>query len=94
MESLSEQYSYLFLLGLLNSNYVSRLYTDIRGGDYHVVPEHLRQIPIPFANQEIQKTIASLVNTIMDNRASDREYNSLQQQLDSIVETLYAKRES
>ena len=94
MESLSEQYSYLFLLGLLNSNYVSRLYTDIRGGDYHVVPEHLRQIPIPIVNQEIQKTIASLVNTIMDNRASGREYSSLQQQLDTIVETLYAKRES
>ena len=89
MEGLSNNYSYLFLLGLLNSSYVSKLYTDIRGGDYHVVPEHLRQIPIPNVEFSTQLKIGTLVETIIDERKKGHSIEAQQMELNTYVESLY-----
>ena len=62
MEELSSKVSLKYLLGIVNSKKGEELFTAIRGGDYHVVPEHLRQIPIPIpSDTELQK-IESLVD--------------------------------
>ena len=47
MEMLSGKIDLLYLLCILNSRYGQILLDDIRGGDYHIVPEHIRNIPIP-----------------------------------------------
>jgi len=47
MEMLSDKIDLLYLLCILNSRYGQILLDDIRGGDYHIVPEHIRNIPIP-----------------------------------------------
>ncbi|MBQ7264322.1 MAG: Eco57I restriction-modification methylase domain-containing protein, partial [Synergistaceae bacterium] len=47
MERLSEGVGLRFLLGVMNSRMASALLTDLRGGDYHIYPEHIRNIPIP-----------------------------------------------
>ena len=49
METLSAAVDLRYLLAVMNSRYASVLLTNIRGGDYHIYPEHIRNIPIPNA---------------------------------------------
>ncbi len=65
MEALSRTVDLKYLLGVMNSKYASVLLTNIRGGDYHIYPEHIRNIPIPSATPEQQKPIIALVNKIL-----------------------------
>ena len=80
-----------FLLGLLNSKYATVLLKDIRGGDYHIVPEHIRNIPIPSATQEQQDAIIEIVDDILnakeDNLSSDT--SALEKRIDILVYRLY-----
>ena len=65
MEELSRKVDPLYLLGILNSKYASILLTDIRSGDYHIVPEHIRNIPIALVSKGQQQPIIELVNSIL-----------------------------
>jgi len=49
MEELSEKINLYYLLAILNSKYASHLLSIQRGGDYHIYPEHIRNLPIPIA---------------------------------------------
>ena len=62
MEELSKTVELQYLLGVMNSQYASVLLTNLRGGDYHIYPEHIRNIPIPSAPAQ-QKPIIALVDT-------------------------------
>lgn len=63
MEELSKSVELRYLLGVMNSKYASVLLTNLRGGDYHIYPEHIRNIPIPSAPAQ-QKPIIALVDKI------------------------------
>ena len=63
MEELSKTVELRYLLGVMNSKYASVLLTNLRGGDYHIYPEHIRNIPIPSATPAQQKPIIALVDT-------------------------------
>lgn len=91
MSKLSEKVSLKYLLGLLNSTYATILLKDIRGGDYHIVPEHIRNIPIPDASKEQQKAIVDIVDDILDTKKKDsmEDTNILEQQIDLLVYHLY-----
>jgi adenine-specific DNA-methyltransferase len=65
MERLSEQVDLRYLLGILNSKYTSVLLANLRGGDYHIYPEHLRNLPVPLADKAHQQPIISLVEQIL-----------------------------
>lgn len=54
MEKLSQTVDLRYLLGIMNSRYASVLLTNLRGGDYHIYPEHIRNIPIPPATKAQQ----------------------------------------
>ncbi|HAT81076.1 MAG TPA: hypothetical protein DCS17_06715, partial [Flavobacterium sp.] len=60
MEKLSKEVDLKYLLGILNSKYTSVLLSNLRGGDYHIYPEHLRNMPIPKALKLIQDKIIQL----------------------------------
>lgn len=64
MEELSKTVELRYLLGVMNSKYASVLLTNLRGGDYHIYPEHIRNIPIPSATHAQQKPIIALVDKI------------------------------
>lgn len=64
MEELSKTVELRYLLGVMNSKYASVLLTNLRGGDYHIYPEHIRNIPIPSAPAQ-QKPIIALVDKIL-----------------------------
>ncbi|MDR3234389.1 MAG: N-6 DNA methylase [Planctomycetaceae bacterium] len=91
MEQLSVQVDLHYLLGLLNSRYASVLLSNLRGGDYHIYPEHLRNLPIPLASEKQQKSIISLVNQILaakkENPAADTSVSEAK--IDEFVYRLY-----
>jgi len=71
MESYSEQVDLRYLLAILNSNYASVLLTRLRAGDYHIYPEHLRNIPIPLVKLNQQQPIIAIVDLILYLKSND-----------------------
>ena len=65
MEKLSESVDLRYLLCIMNSKYASVLLENIRGGDYHIVPEHIRNIPIPEATEEQSKELVELADKML-----------------------------
>ncbi len=91
MENISSSFDMHFLLGILNSKYAEQLLTNIRGGDYHIVPEHIRKIPIPTASIQTQNTIADIVKRIIELKKINPNagMKELENQIDFIVYKLY-----
>ena len=65
METLSENMNLKYILAIMNSKYASVLLTNLRGGDYHIYPEHIRNIPIPNADPETQKQLADFADEMI-----------------------------
>jgi hypothetical protein len=91
MEAYSKQIDLRYLLGILNSRYANVLLSNLRGGDYHIYPEHLRNLPIPLVEKSKQKNIIDLVNQIIviktDNPISN--ISNLEQKIDKLVYEFY-----
>ena len=65
MESLSETIDLRYILTIMNSKYASVLLSDLRGGDYHIYPEHIRNIPIPSITLESQRPYIDLADKML-----------------------------
>ena len=91
MEGLSETVDLRYLFGVMNSKYASVLLTNLRGGDYHIYPEHIRNIPIPSASSIQQQLIIKNVDQILKVKATDSSFDTsdLEQKLDRLVYHLY-----
>lgn len=91
MELNSESIDLRYLIGILNSKYASNLLNNLRGGDYHIYPEHLRNFPIPLIAIEKQQTLISLVNQVISNKTENAnlDITSLISEIDSIVYKFY-----
>ena len=95
MEKLSQTVDLRYLLGVLNSRYASVLLTNIRGGDYHIYPEHIRNIPIPSATPIQQRPIIVLVDKILaaKNVNPQKDTSEWEMELDKLVYELYGLSE-
>ena len=89
MEALSGEVDLFYLLGVLNSSMAGQLLADQRGGDYHIYPEHIRNLPIPIATSKQQEEIAQLVRTIMEKIHGGQDCEPEQQKVNQIVSALY-----
>ena len=91
MELLSNTIELKYLLGVLNSRYADVLLSNLRGGDYHIYPEHIRNIPIPNATSEQQRDIVSLVNRILaaKKESPQADTSALEAEIDQLVYQLY-----
>jgi len=91
MESFSEQVDLRYLLGILNSPCAGVLLSNLRGGDYHIYPEHLRNFPIPLASKERQQPVIALVEQILSDRKENpaSDTSVLERQIDELVCELY-----
>ena len=89
MEALSSEVDLLYLLGVLNSSMAGKLLADQRGGDYHIYPEHIRNLPIPIATSNQQEEIAQLVRIIMEKIHGGQDCETEQQKVNQIVSALY-----
>ncbi len=91
MEKLSTTVDLRYLLGVMNSKYVTLLLRNLRGGDYHIYPEHVRNIPIPTASTEDQQKIIALVDEILAAKKSNpaADTSALEAEIDEKVFDLY-----
>ncbi len=96
MESLSQTVNLHYLIGVINSRYTSVLLTNLRGGDYHIYAEHIRNIPIPAASAAKQKPIIALVDRILAAKKenSEADTSALEKQIDELVFDLYGLEEA
>ena len=91
MEMLSISIDLRYLIGILNSSYAKVLLDDKRAGDYHIYPEHIRNIPIAEASTDQQKPIIDLVVKVIDSQKSNTnaDISELENQIDVLVYKLY-----
>ena len=89
MEEMSNDINLFYLLGILNSSKADKLLANQRGGDYHIYPEHIRNLPIPLPDKEQQDAIGSIAKEILARRSNNQDYSDLSQQIDILVEQLY-----
>ena len=97
MEKLSETVDLKYLLAIMNSRYASVLLTNLRGGDFNIYPEHIRNIPIPTATQSQQQELANLATLMMEavkkqqDAKSDQEKNICKMRIEAIDAQINAK---
>lgn len=91
MEALSEDVNLFYLLGVLNSSKTDQLLADQRGGDYHIYPEHIRNLPIPLPDKEHQEIIGNIAEEILARGTKKQDYSDLAQQINVLVEQLYSQ---
>ena len=89
MESLSKEVDLYYLLGILNSSMADQLLADQRGGDYHIYPEHIRNLPIPVPEKNVQESIGNITKEILRRREIIADYSELEAQLNGLVAALY-----
>ena len=94
MESLSGRVDLYYLLGILNSSMADQLLVDQRGGDYHIYPEHIRNLPIPIAPNEKQEEIGRLVKNILAKIEKGELAGKERQLVNELVQKLYEKQEN
>ena len=102
MEELSEKVNLYYLLAILNSGYASHLLDVQRGGDYHIVPEHIRNLPIPIAQPLDMQALTDYAKqelalharlkearTPQDESTIENAIKALDAQIDTIVYKIY-----
>lgn len=89
METLSGSVDLYYLLGILNSSMADQLLADQRGGDYHIYPEHIRNLPIPVPEKNIQESIGNIAKEILRCRETNEDYSELDVKLNGLVAALY-----
>lgn len=89
MEIMSGEVDLYYLLGILNSSMADQLLADQRGGDYHIYPEHIRNLPIPVPEKNIQDSIGNIAKEILRCRETNGDYSDLEEQLNRLVAALY-----
>lgn len=96
LEMLSSTIDLRFILGIVNSKFALVLLDDIRGGDYHIYADYLRNIPIPNATPNQQKPVIDLVERILTAKNLDPEADTseLDAKIDSLVYSLYGLSEA
>ena len=95
MEKLSRQIDLRYLLGIMNSKYGDMLLISLRGGDYHIYPEHIRNIPIPLVSAENQIPIITLVDHILAAKKANpqADTSAWEGEIDQLVYQLYGLTE-
>lgn len=76
----SKNYSYEFLLGLLNSKLINWYFVNFQSEGLHFYPDDAKRLPIPFINQDLTYKIARLVQELLElkQRKIDTEHHEKQ----------------
>ena len=95
MEALSASINLKYILGILASKLGRELLTLQRAGDYHIVPEHIRNIPVAYATQDQQNKIINIVDEILISKQNDSssDTSALESEIDRLVYHLYGLTE-
>ena len=77
-----------YILAVLNSKTAQFIF-EKQFRSVKVLRSHLEQIPIPYADRQMQDKIESLVERLLSSDVNSVEYTQTQQILDEIIEKLY-----
>ena len=93
MEKLSCKVNLYYLLAILNSTYASHLLDIQRSGDYHIYPEHIRNLPIPIAPTKEMEELTALAKKQLELHAkmSVAKLASEKDSLQTLITTIDAK---
>ena len=86
---------YRYLTGVLNSRLIQYYYTTKFKSETELFPKiriaQVKEIPVPYASKEIQKTISGYVNLIMDKKKVniEEDVSDLENSIDLLVYKLY-----
>ena len=91
MEDLSNNIDLKYLLAVMNSKTSTELLTNLRAGDYHIYPEHIRNIAIPKATKLEQKELIELVDEMIaaKNNSNENEAQRISDIIDEKIAYLY-----
>lgn len=91
LENFSKKVHVKYLLGVMNAKYMDSILSLLRGDDYHIYPEHVRNIPIPDASTKQQKVIIGIVENILTAKEQNpmADTTDLENQIDILVYLLY-----
>ena len=89
--TLSRQYDYKFLLGVLNSQLVNWYFRNFLSESLHFYPNDAKELPIPQASPEQQASLVALVERILAAKAGDlrADTGEWERELDGLVYGLY-----
>ena len=100
-EEYEHKYSYLYLLGLFNSEYIRYSYNKIVRENGRVFPQvkltHLKKLPFVLnVNTELQYEIESLVQIILKKKANNESADTLyeEKEIDKLIYKTYGLSES
>ena len=87
----AEQFSYDFLLGVLNSRLINWYFRCFLSESLHFYPNDAKQLPIPNATLEQQTPVTRLANQILIAKriSPDADTSVLENDIDQIVYSLY-----
>jgi hypothetical protein len=84
-----------YLLAILNSELMSYFYSIIFnathiGGDYlHYLPIYLNPLPIKITEEDKQKEIIYLVDKLLNNKLSEKEFGDIDKAIDKLIYSIY-----
>ena len=106
MEGLSEKVNLYYLLAILNSKYASHLLSIQRAGDYHIYPEHIRNLPIPIASPSDMQALSEYAKQELtlhqklkeaklpqDKQVIENGIKVLDSKIDTLVYKIYGVKE-
>ena len=82
-----------YLLGILNAKYASVLLSDLRAGDYHIYPEHIRNLPIPKILPKAQQPFIHIVEYLLFQKSQKQDSTFFERLIDAMVYELYLPAE-
>ncbi|MDE0184908.1 MAG: Eco57I restriction-modification methylase domain-containing protein [Candidatus Poribacteria bacterium] len=87
----AKQFSYGFLLGVLNSTPINWYFRSFLSESLHFYPNDAKQLPIPSAMLDQQTPVSRLANQILDTKriAPNADVSELENEIDRIVYSLY-----
>ena len=87
----AKQFSYGFLLGVLNSRLINWYFQSFLSESLHFYPNDAKQLPIPNTTSEQQTPIVQLVDKVLDDKHAipDADTSALEKDIDELVYSLY-----
>ncbi|OQB59924.1 MAG: Modification methylase PaeR7I [Bacteroidetes bacterium ADurb.Bin145] len=87
----ASDYSYLFLLGLLNSKTINWYFNKFLSESLHFYPDDAKELPIPKIEMEKQKEINQIVEKVLSLKKEniDNDTSFFERQIDEFIYNIY-----
>jgi hypothetical protein len=89
LETLSHQFHLKYILAVMNSSWARDYLRSRRRSNIHLYSDDWKPLPIPVADDDTQKAIASKVEEILEALKRGRDISILEDEVDAMVTEVY-----